>query len=299
MSLFLVRRRPTRAPAPRTLYDRVSEDSAAVVIGAFSSSFGLASRLLGASVRTEVRNVYALVRVADEIVDTPDPGLGVEARTRMLTCLHDDVRHALEHGYSANLVVHAFARTAIRCGIGADIIDPFFASMAMDLHTTVHTPESFDTYVYGSAEVVGLMCLRVFLAGDGSVDRSADYDRLAPGARRLGAAFQKLNFLRDLAEDHDTLGRCYFPGLDIERFCDADRDRILDDIAADLDAAAAVIPALPASSRRAVRVAHATFAELATRLRATPAAEIRRTRVRVPDPVKLRLVAASFHEGRA
>ena len=143
------------------------------------------------------------------------------------------------------------------------------------------------------------MCLRVFLAEAGGVDRSGDYDRLAPGARRLGAAFQKLNFLRDLAEDHDTLGRCYFPDLDVERFCDADRDRLLDDIAADLDAAAAVIPALPASSRRAVRVAHATFAELATRLRATPAAEIRRTRVRVPDPVKMRLVAASLHGGRA
>ncbi len=294
MSSFLVSRRPAKG-----LYDSVAEGSAAGVIRAFSSSFGLASRLLAEPVRTEVRNVYALVRVADEIVDNPDPALGTEPRARMLTWLQDDVRHALEHGYSANLVVHAFARTAIRCGIGADIIDPFFASMAMDLETTEHTPESFDRYVYGSAEVVGLMCLRVFLAGgDGVVDRSADYDRLAPGARRLGAAFQKLNFLRDLAEDHDTLGRCYFPDLDVEQFCDADRDRILDDIAADLDAAAAVIPALPASSRRAVGLAHATFAELATRLRATPAAEIRRTRVRVPDPVKMRLVAGAIYGGR-
>ncbi|KRF34666.1 phytoene/squalene synthase family protein [Nocardioides sp. Soil805] len=292
MSSFLVSRRPARS-----LYDSVSEDSAAGVIRAFSSSFGLASRLLAEPVRTEVRNVYALVRVADEIVDNPDPGLGAEPRARMLTWLHDDVRHALQHGWSANLVVHAFARTAIRCGIGADVIDPFFASMAMDLDTAVHTPESFERYVYGSAEVVGLMCLHVFLAGDGVVDRSSDHDRLAPGARRLGAAFQKLNFLRDLAEDHDTLGRCYFPDLDVERFCDADRDRILDDIDADLAAADAVIPALPPSSRRAVRLAHATFAELATRLRATPAAQIRRTRVRVPDPVKMRLVAGAFYGG--
>ncbi|KRE98706.1 phytoene synthase [Nocardioides sp. Soil777] len=292
MSLFLVPRR-----RPRSLYDSVSEGSAAVVISAYSSSFGLASRLLAEPVRTHVRNVYALVRVADEIVDNPDPALGTGPRATMLDWLQEDVRHALRTGYSGNLVVHAFARSAIRCGIGEDIIDPFFASMRMDLETTVHNPESFERYVYGSAEVVGLMCLRVFLAG--TDDAAAGYDRLAPGARRLGAAFQKLNFLRDLAEDHDTLGRRYFPGLEVDRFCDADRDRILDDIDADLAAAAAVVPDLPTSSRRAVRVAHATFAELAARLRATPAAEIRRSRVRVPDVVKLRLAAGAMRGGRA
>ena len=298
MNLYRLARRPSLS-----LYDSVAEGSAAVVIRKYSSSFGLASRLLDEPVRTKVRNVYALVRVADEIVDNPDPSLGREPRVRMLTWLHDDVRHALQNGYSGNLIVHAFARTAVGCGIGEELVDPFFASMRMDLETTVHTPESFDRYVYGSAEVVGLMCLRVFLAsdeaGDGGQERSRTFDRLAPGARRLGAAFQKLNFLRDLAEDHDTLGRCYFPGLDVDRFCDADRDRILDDIVADLDAAAAVVPSLPASSRRAVRVAHATFAELADRLRATPAAEIRRTRVRVPDPVKIRLVAGALYKGRS
>ena len=243
MSLFLVPRR-----RPRSLYDSVSEGSAAVVIRAYSSSFGLASRLLGEPVRTHVRNVYALVRVADEIVDNPDPALGVGPRATMLDWLHEDVRHALRTGYSGNLVVHAFARSAIRCGIGEEIIDPFFASMRMDLETTVHTPETFDRYVYGSAEVVGLMCLRVFLAG--TDDAAAGYDRLAPGARRLGAAFQKLNFLRDLAEDHDTLGRRYFPGLEVDRFCDADRDRILDDIDADL-AAASSVPAR--KTRRHIR----------------------------------------------
>lgn len=290
MSLFLTTRRP-----PRSLYDTVSESSSALVISQYSSSFGLASRLLGGPVRTQVRNVYALVRVADEIVDNPDPDLAVDARERMLTWLQEDVHHALHTGYSGNLVVHAFARTAIGCGITDELVDPFFDSMRTDLTTTVHTAESLERYIYGSAEVVGLMCLRAFLAGG----RAADYDRLAPGARRLGAAFQKLNFLRDLADDHDLLGRRYFPGLEPDRFCDADRDRILDDIAADLDAAAAVIPELPPSSRRAVRVAHATFAELAARLQATPAVEIRRTRVRVPDPVKLRLVAANLYGPRS
>ena len=291
---FLVNRR-----APQDPYDCVAEGSSALVIAKYSSSFGIASRLLAEPVRTQVRNLYALVRVADEIVDNPYPALGARPREQMLTALHEDVRQALRTGWSANLVVHAFARTAVACGITDDVIDPFFASMRMDLEVREHTPESFERYVYGSAEVVGLMCLRAFLADDSEGYRRGDYDRLAPGARRLGAAFQKLNFLRDLAEDHDALGRSYFPGLDPDRLTDADRDRILDDIDADLDAAAAVIPELPASSRRAVQVAHATFAELGCRLRATPATRIRHTRVRVPDPVKLRLVAASFYGGRS
>lgn len=293
---------PTRRAAGTT-YDSVSEASAAIVIRTYSSSFGIASRLLSEPVRSQVRNLYALVRIADEIVDNPDPALGLEPRATMLTWLHDDVRHALHTGYSANVVVHAFARAALGCSITDELIDPFFASMRMDLETTVHTPETFDRYVYGSAEVVGLMCLRTFLAdpaaSSSTGESTSDYDRLAPGARRLGAAFQKLNFLRDLAEDHDALGRRYFPGLDIDTFCDADRDRILDDIAADLDAAAVVIPELPTNSRRAVRVAHATFADLAARLRATSAQEIRHTRIRVPNPVKVRLVAEAFYGGRS
>lgn len=294
MNLFL------RRTTAHNLYDAVSEDSAAVVIREYSSSFGLASRLLAEPVRTQVRNVYALVRIADEIVDNPDPDLGREPRERMLTWLHDDVRHALTAGYSGNLVVHAFARTAVAVGIDDELVAPFFSSMRMDLDTTDHTPESFDRYVFGSAEVVGLMCLRAFLAApDGPIDRAGAYDALAPGARRLGAAFQKLNFLRDLADDHDLLHRCYFPGLELDRFCDADRDRFLDDIDADLAAAGAVVPELPASSRRAVGAAHATFDELSARLRQTSASDIRLARVRVPTPVKLRIAAGAIYGGRS
>lgn len=288
------------ASTGRDLYDTVSEGSAAIVIREYSSSFGLASRLLAEPVRTQVRNVYALVRVADEIVDHPDPALGREPRATMLDRLADDLADAMRTGYSPNLVVHAFARTATAVGIESEIVDPFFASMRMDLDTAAHTQESFDRYVHGSAEVVGLMCLRAFLAApDGPSDPVGAYDDLAPGARSLGAAFQKLNFVRDLAEDHDVLHRDYFPGLEVEGFCDEDRDRILDDIDDDLRASAAVVPDLPASSRRAVRAAHATFAELAARLRRTPAAEIRRRRVRVPTAVKLRLAAGAVYGGHA
>ena len=293
MTLFVGR------AAAGSLYDSVSEASSAVVIKEYSSSFGLASRLLAEPVRTQVRNIYALVRVADEIVDNPDPALARDARATMLDWLEDDVRHAVHAGWSANLVVHAFARTAQAVGITDDVVAPFFASMRMDLDMTEHTPDSFERYVYGSAEVVGLMCLRAFLAApDSTEEPTAAYDRLAPGARRLGAAFQKINFVRDLADDHDVLRRDYFPGLDVDRFCDADRDRILDDIDADLTAAGAVVPDLPPSSRRAVHAAHATFGELSSRLRETPADRIRRTRVRVPSAVKLRIAAGALRGGR-
>lgn len=296
MTVFATRPAHT---GPAVAYSALARESAALVIRRYSSSFGLASRLLGEPVRSQVRDVYALVRVADEIVDHPDPRLGPEPRGRMLSWLHEDVRQALHTGYSPNLVVHAFAQTARACGIGEDLIVPFFASMARDLDPAVHTRESVQRYIYGSAEVVGLMCLRVFLTDDPANDRDVEYDRLSPGAQRLGAAFQKLNFLRDLGEDHDVLGRAYFPGVDVDRFSDADRDAVLDDIATDLAAAAGVVPDLPASSRRAVRVAHAVFAELAERLRATPAAQIRRSRVSVPDRVKLRLVVGALYADRA
>ena len=293
--------RGTTTPSGR--YDAVSERSAAVVIRGYSGSFGAASVLLARPVRSRIRNVYALVRVADEIVDLPDPDLGTVERARMLDALQSDVRQAVVSGHSPNLVVHAFARTAVACRIGDDVVEPFFASMRMDLERTTHDEASFARYVHGSAEVVGLMCLRVFLADQPGTEVPAagtghpgsnGLEELEDGARRLGAAFQKLNFLRDLGQDHDVLGRSYFPGLDVRAFTDADRDRLLDDIAADLAAADLVIPRLPGSSRRAVRAAHGTFSELARRLRETPADQILAGRVRVPAPVKARIVGGAM-----
>jgi phytoene synthase len=285
---------PARASGDQA-YDAVAKQSAAVVIRSYSTSFGLASRLLAEPVRTHVRNVYALVRIADEIVDTPDPGLDVATRDDLLRRLEEDTYRALESGRSTNLVVHAFAGTTRAVGIGADLVEPFFAAMRTDLHVTEHDAASLERYIYGSAEVVGLMCLRAFLADESG----SRYDELAPGARHLGAAFQKINFLRDLGEDYRVLGRRYFPGLVIERFTDAHRDAILDDIEADLAIAARAVPRLPVGSRRAVAAAYALFEELACRLRATPAALIPIQRVRVPGPAKARLVTSVLVRGVA
>lgn len=287
----LLQRPHAAPPLPHHTYDDVADASAALVIDAYSSSFGLASRLLAGPVRSDVRNVYALVRVADEIVDAPRPDQGPAQQGQDLDTLEEETAAAMATGSSSNLVVHAFARTARRCGIDPALVRPFFASMRTDLDRTVHDEESLATYVYGSAEVVGLMCLRAFLADEPR--RTARYDELAPGAQRLGAAFQKVNFLRDLGEDADQLGRRYLPGLDPARPDASSRDHWLDDIDADLAAAARVVPALPRSSRIAVCAAHDLFAELSARLRRTPPDELVRARVRVPDPLKARLVAAA------
>ncbi|MFB9313968.1 phytoene/squalene synthase family protein [Nocardioides plantarum] len=291
MSGLLDRATRGTRPAAHESYDAVASASAAVVIGAYSSSFGLASRLLAEPVRTHVRNVYALVRVADEIVDAPRPGAARGAQSAVLDELELETLAALESGHSSNLVVHAFARTARACDLRADLVRPFFASMRTDLDRRAHDDASFAAYVHGSAEVVGLMCLRAFLADD--PDRERTYARCAPGAQRLGAAFQKVNFLRDLGEDADLLGRRYFPGIDPQRLTDAERDRLLDDIDADLHAAAGVVPLLPRGSRLAVCAAHDLFARLSERLRATPAAELTSRRVRVPTAGKLRVLGGA------
>lgn len=283
------------------LYSRVADETASRVIARYSTSFGMASRLLGAGVRQPVENVYALVRVADEIVDggAEQAGLDTVAAARLLNELERETERAIEEGYSANLVVHAFARTARWAGFGAELTAPFFESMRMDLSMTRHDEETFARYVYGSAEVVGLMCVRVFLADDPRDRGERELAELDAGARALGSAFQKVNFLRDLHADVEALGRSYFPGLDPRSFDEEDKVRLLDDIAAELATARRSVPHLPANGRRGVLLALLLFAELSRRLRATPAAELLVRRVRVPDAAKLRLaLAAGLGAGR-
>lgn len=270
------------------LYNRTARDAAAVVIAGYSTSFGMACRLLGTRVRPHVRNVYALVRVADEIVDGPaaDAGLTPQNERRILDALETETLAAIEHGFSANLVVHAFAATARECAIGADLIQPFFASMRTDLDTAAHDAASHDAYVYGSAEVVGLMCLQIFVNAGSTRPVSAPA-HLVDGARRLGAAFQDVNFLRDQHDDETGLGRDYL-GL-VART--TSREDVLERIDADLAAAAASIPYLPADCRRAVTVAHDLFHELAVRLRRAGAGT---ERVRVPDSQKALITARAM-----
>ena len=269
------------------LYDRVAQETSSGVIRRYSTSFGLASRLLGPSVRQDVENIYALVRVADEIVDgaASQAGLPAAAQCAALDELEAETLRAIDTGFSANLIVHAFADTARVTGIDARLTAPFFASMRRDLDPAPFDAAGIAEYIYGSAEVVGLMCLRSFLQ---QAERTEPELRmLAAGARSLGAAFQKVNFLRDIAADRDDLGRNYFPGVNLLTMTDEEKNLLLDDMDADLDAAARALPLLPLGSRRAVATAHGLFASLAVKLRETPARALLSTRVRVPDPEKL------------
>ncbi|GGM56404.1 phytoene/squalene synthase family protein [Microbacterium saperdae] len=274
-------------------FSRTAEIATTDVIRNYSTSFGLATRLLGPRHRQHVRNIYAMVRIADEIVDgvAAEAGLDAAAQSDALTSYVAETHRSMRTGYSSDLILHAFARTARECGIGEDLTQPFFDSMRADIASdagfTAYDGDAHARYVYGSAEVVGLMCTRVFLRGASRTP--AEEQIIERGARQLGAAFQNVNFLRDLADDTDRLHRGYLGGG--ERLTEADRDAWVATVVQQLDDARIAIPLLPKDSRAAVRSAHALFAALTRRVAKTPVDVLYRKRVRVPDPLKAVLAA--------
>ncbi|MFC7789232.1 squalene/phytoene synthase family protein [Microbacterium sp. MAHUQ-60] len=281
------------APHGLALYTRTARRMSRQVIGAYSTSFGLASAMLPRRLRTGIADVYALVRVADELVDGPaaEAGLGLDGVRALLDDLESETVNAIRTGFSANLVVHAFAATARDSDIDARLVRPFFASMRMDVADGVALDEpSYRRYIHGSAEVVGEMCLRVFMQErEGLVID----EHLEEGARRLGAAFQKVNFLRDLADDSGRLHRAYIPGLDPRAFDDEDKNAVVEEIARDLAVAKGAIARLPPRSRRATAAAAMLFDRLNKQIREMPAAQLRRSRASVPLPVKVGILASA------
>jgi phytoene synthase len=274
------------------LYTNASEKAASAVIEAYSTSFGTAVSLLAPKYRQHVANIYALVRVADEVVDgsaaeakkaggSVDPAVAIDE-------LEKEVYRSLRARYSTNLIVHAFAKTANEAGIGRDLIKPFFDSMRTDLWKTKHDQRSFEQYIYGSAEVIGLMCLKVFMIGENY--SNPDIATMTNGAKALGAAFQKVNFLRDLAADNKGLGRSYFPGLDPKSLTNEKRDELVADIRKDLKVAAKSIRVLPKGAQRAVGTAQMLFQVLNDLISITPASKLMTTRIRVPDWYKVVMV---------
>lgn len=268
-------------------YNKAAIASSREVIRSYSTSFGLATNLLAKPIRSHVQNIYALVRVADEIVDGAAAGaLGANkfAAEGELNKLEQETYKAMNLGFSTNLVVHAFARTAIETGISRKIVEPFYYSMRLDLQQTKHDKKSFDKYVYGSAEVIGLMCLQAFMQGKSY--SQAELDTLRKGAQALGAAFQKVNFLRDLAQDFEQLGRSYFPNLNVKNFDEAKKNELVQDIKKDLRLSAKTIPLLPKTSSRAVVAAQLLFTALNNKIERTPASQIIKARIRVNDFAK-------------
>ena len=285
-------------PTGIALYTQAAERAAGEVIAAYSTSFGAAARLLGERVRQDVRNIYALVRVADEVVDgsaaqaagiaESTVGEAAKANADLLDELEAETYAAIDRGYSTNLIVHAFAQTARRAGFARDLVEPFFASMRMDLNQREHDGASLAAYIYGSAEVIGLMCLRVFL-----VDQKVSKSQLAileNGARALGSAFQKVNFLRDLAADFNTLGRSYFPGVTAANFDEVTKARLVAEIDGELRLSRASLVLLPNDCRVAVTAAHLLFEALNRKIDSLPASAVATGRVSVGTATKLRLL---------
>ena len=270
------------------MYAALAERVSATVIGRYSTSFSLATRLLPDGVRQDVRNLYAVVRIADEIVD--GAASGCDDPRGVLDAYEAQVLAAPEAGFHTDLVLHAWGQTAARCSIEPRHMADFFSSMRSDIVRDVHDRESVARYIHGSAEVIGLMCLDIFLAHSAPVPEGHRV-WLEEGAAALGAAFQKVNFLRDLGDDEDVLGRSYLPELQDGPLTVAVRDRVLDDVDAGIAAGRQRIPSLPGGCRAGVAAAAALYEELSARLRRTPPEEIRYTRVRVPAAVKAALTA--------
>jgi len=268
------------------LYGSTAAETAAPVIRRYSDSFRLATALFPRRARAAIAAIYALVRIADEIVDgtAGEAGLAPAEQRARLDELEAETSRAIATGFSANLVVHAFADVARECRIPAEPLRAFFASMRRDLDPVDFDDAEYRGYIHGSAEAVGLMCLRVFLAGRES--GAQELAVLEAGAARLGAAFQKVNFLRDLGDDRARLGRDYFPGIGGGELDETAKASIVADIRGDLEAARQAIPMLPRDCRLAVRVATDIFGQLLRRIERVPAARLGGVRVSVPASVK-------------
>ena len=267
------------------LYNDVAAECAKRTTKAYSTSFSLGIRFLAPSLREAIYNIYGFVRYADEIVDT----LHGPHQAEMFARFKENTYWALDHGVSANPILHAFAQTFEKYNIDREHVDLFLRSMEWDLDRTAYDREGYDDYIVGSAEVVGLMCLHVFVFGD----REA-YGRLLPNARSLGAAFQKVNFLRDLKDDFEDKGRVYFPGVDMAAFNAGAKRQIEEEIAADFRHAYLGIVKLPKESRLGVYVAYVYYQRLFQKIAALPTNRIMEERVRIPNRRKATLFVGSY-----
>jgi len=241
-------------------------------------------RLFEEKLRDPIYAIYGFVRFADEIVDT----FHEHDKELLLNEFRDETYKAIDRQLSLNPVLHAFQQTVREYNIEAELIDAFLYSMELDIENRTFERSLYDTYIYGSAEVVGLMCLRVFTA-----DLPDEYDRLKEPAKRLGAAFQKVNFLRDISSDYHDRGRVYFPGVEFSSFTEAQKREIEGEISADFDAALFGIRALPRGSRLGVHCAYVYFNNLLHRIQATEVKRIAKERIRVPNTAKFRLMLSS------
>ncbi len=270
----------------KKLFDITSNKCSQQVTGTYSTSFSLATKLLAPSIRQDIYNIYGFVRLADEIVDS----FHDYDKLTLFNRFEQDLENALSEKISLNPILNAFQHTANKYQIEKHLIDTFMGSMRQDLtKTTYHSIEEFNQYIYGSADVVGLMCLQVFVKGD-----KRKYEVLKEGAMNLGSAFQKVNFLRDLREDEDNLNRTYFPNVNLNSLDEYSKNEIIGEIKENFRMGYNGICHLPHEARLGVYVAYQYYRSLLAKLERTPAEKIKTTRIRIPNLEKLGLLTGSY-----
>ena len=270
----------------KALFDLVSYKTSKMVTKVYSTSFSLATRMLGKEIRQDIYNIYGFVRFADEIVDS----FHDYNKPELFDDFERQLNESLKHRISLNPVLNAFQFTVHKYDIDREYINAFMSSMRQDLEKSDYvTTEEYEHYIYGSADVVGLMCLKVFVNGD-----PESFESLKGGAMKLGSAFQKVNFLRDLKEDSVALGRSYFPGLNLNTIDESTKSIIIADINKDFQEGFIGLKKLPLSSRFGVYLAYRYYRQLLKRLENTPADEIINARIRVPDYKKISILTRSY-----
>ena len=270
----------------KKLFDQVSENCSKVVTESYSTSFTLATKMLDSSIRQDIYNIYGFVRFADEIVDS----FHDFDKQDLLNLFELDLKKSIKDKISLNPILNSFQKTFNKYEIDYELVNSFLKSMKFDLNKKQYlNKKEFDEYVYGSADVVGLMCLKVFVKGN-----QKQYNELKPYAMSLGSAFQKVNFLRDLKADHDGLNRSYFPNLNIEEFDEKSKKLILNEINNDFSHALKGIFLLPSSARFGVYTAYKYYLKLLNKLRNTNPLKIKSTRIRVPNYQKINVLARSY-----
>lgn len=263
------------------LFHTTSENCSRIVTENYSTSFSSAIRMLHKDLRTPIFNIYGFVRFADEIVDT----FHDYDKQTLLAQFRKDTYDAIERGISLNPVLNSFQRTVNEFKIDLKLVDAFFHSMEMDLDKKCYDSKGYKEYIYGSAEVVGLMCLYVFCEGKKEL-----YDKLEYSARALGAAFQKVNFLRDIKADYNGMSRVYFPGCDFANFTEKDKQEIEEDIQKDFKEAFEGIRQLPMKARFGVYVAYKYYLSLFKKIKQLQPARVLDARIRIPDYRKAMIV---------
>ena len=270
----------------KSIFDSVSRECSKTVTTSYSTSFSLATKMLSHSIRQDIYNIYGFVRFADEIVDT----FHDYDKKVLFENFSKDLELSLEQKISLNPILNSFQETYHKYNIDKSLVDAFMTSMRTDLHKSTYlTDEEYKQYIYGSADVVGLMCLKVFVKGN-----TDKYESLKDSAMSLGSAFQKVNFLRDLKADFEDLSRTYFPNTDLNQLDESSKQAIIEDIEQDFAAGLQGIQRLPIEAKFGVFMAYRYYSQLLKKLKKTPALEIKSTRVRVPNYKKFELLTRSY-----